>query len=113
MACRIFIQFRTNLVPGDPAQKPIAVAKAACSKLLGRDFDYEKDFIHAQGEILAENARCHALVDCDYRDSEPNLKDITLHCYRVTKEGEGQMSLLETNVHRGQIDVVPWGRHSF
>jgi hypothetical protein len=84
---RIFIQFRTDLVPGEPVEKTLTVAGAACSKLLGRDFDSQKDFLHAQGEIFKEKAKCHVLVDCDYRDSEPNLKDVDLHCYRV-EEGE-------------------------
>jgi hypothetical protein len=83
MALHIFIQFRTDLVPGEPVKKPFTVAAAACSKLLGRDF--QKDFQHAQGEILQENARCHVLINCNYHDSEPDLKNVTLHCYRVIK----------------------------
>jgi hypothetical protein len=85
MACRIFIQFRTNLIPGEPMQKNFVVARAACSIILGREFDHEKDFLHAQGEILNGNARCHVLVDCNYRDVPPKLEDVELHCYRVKK----------------------------
>jgi hypothetical protein len=87
MARRIFIQFRTDLVPGEPVSKLLIVAGAACSKLLGRDFSDQQDFLYAQGEILAERARCHVLIDCDYHDSNPSLKDVDLYCYRVI-EGE-------------------------
>jgi len=58
---------------------------AACSKILGREFDHEKDFLHAQGEILNDSARCHVLIDCNYHDVPPKLEDIELHCYRVKK----------------------------
>ena len=85
MARRIFIQFRTGLVPGEPINKLLDVAGAACSKLLGRDFNDQQDFLHAQGEILAENSRCHVLVDCNYRDSNPILTDVDLYCYRVVE----------------------------
>lgn len=62
MALRIFIKFRPNRVPAPPAEKDLLVATAACSKSRGCEFDFEKDFIHVQGEVLPENARCHVLV---------------------------------------------------
>lgn len=87
MALRIFIKFRTNQVPGPPAEKDLLVATAACLKSLGRDFDFEKDFIHAQGEVLQENARCHVLVDCDFHDSQPDPKKTVIVYYCVTENG--------------------------
>lgn len=56
IALRIFIKFWTNQVPGPPAEKDLLVTKAACLELLGRAFDFKKDFIHAQGEVLQERA---------------------------------------------------------
>lgn len=88
MTRRIFIQFRTDRVPGEPAKKPVVVATAACLISSNRSFDFEKDFLHAQGEILQERARCHVLIDCDYRESEPDLKNADLQCFRVVEEGE-------------------------
>lgn len=83
MALRIFIKFRTDQVPGPPAEKDLLVAAPACSKLLGRAFDFRKDFIHAQGELLQERARCHVLVDCDYHDSEPDPRKAFVRFYRA------------------------------
>ena len=93
MALRIFIKFRTDRVPGPPAEKDLLVAAGACLKLLGRNFDFEKDFIHAQGEVLQEKARCHVLVDCDYHDSQPNPGDATLRFYHVVKD-ESTLSVI-------------------
>jgi hypothetical protein len=87
MTRRIFIQYRTDRVPGEPTKKPVVVATAACLMSLNRRFDFERDFLHTQGEILQERARCHILIDCDYRESEPDLKDADLECFRVV-EGE-------------------------
>ncbi|KAK3176895.1 hypothetical protein OEA41_008221 [Lepraria neglecta] len=111
MALRIFIKFRTDQVPGPSAEKDLLVATAACLELLGRDFNFERDFIHAQGEVLQEKARCHVLIDCDYHDSRPDPKDAVLRFYHVV-EDEATFALKETHVHRGLIDKVPWGRHS-
>lgn len=111
MALRIFIKFRTDQVSGPPAEKDLLVASAACLKLLGRKFDFEKDFIHAQGEVLQERARCHVLIDCDYHDSQPDPRDAVLRFYHAV-EDESTFALKETHVHRGLIDQVPWGRHS-
>lgn len=47
MAIRIFIKFRTDQVPGPSVGKDLVVAKAACSKLLDREIDFGKDFIHS------------------------------------------------------------------
>ena len=93
MALRIFIKFRTDQVPGPPAEKDLLVATAACLKLLGRDFDFEKDFIHAQGEVLQDKARCHVLVDCDYQDSQPDPRDAVLRFYHVV-EDQSTLSVL-------------------
>lgn len=90
MTRRIFIQFRTDRVLGEPTKKPVVVATAACLRSLNRSFDFERDFLHTQGEILKERARCHVLVDCDYRESEPELKNADLQCFRVV-EGEPDM----------------------
>ncbi|KAI4200155.1 MAG: hypothetical protein LQ350_004116 [Teloschistes chrysophthalmus] len=89
MAIRIFIKFRTDQVPGPSAEKDLVVAKAACSKLLDREFGFAKDFIHSQEEIFQEEARCHVLVDCDYHDA-PKLdaKDAVLHFYQVVVDEE-------------------------
>ena len=57
MALRIFIKFRTDQVPGPPVEKDLLVATAACLKLLGHKFDFKRDFIHAQGEVLQEKPR--------------------------------------------------------
>ena len=86
MALRIFIKFRTDQVPGLPAEKDLLIAKAACLELLGRAFDFEKDFIHAQGEVLQERARCHVLIDCNYRDSQPDPKDAIIYFYHVVED---------------------------
>lgn len=111
MALRIFIKFRTDQVPGPPAEKDLLIATAACLKLLGRDFDFEKDFIHAQGEVLQDKARCHVLVDCDYQDSQPDPRDAVLRFYHVV-EDQSTFTLKEIHVHRGLIDQVAWGSHS-
>lgn len=66
-------------------QKNFVVARAACSKILDREFDHEKDFLHAQGEILNDSARCHVLVDCNYHNVPPKLEDVKLYCYQVKK----------------------------
>lgn len=86
MATRIFIKFRTDQVPGLPEEKGILVAKAACSESLGRTFDFEKDFIHAQGEMLQQKARCHVLVDCDYQRSQPDPKNAVVQSYCVVED---------------------------
>lgn len=86
MANRIFIKFRTDHVPGPPPEKDLLVATANCSVLLGRDFDFGKDFIHSQGELLHEKAPYHVLVDCDYHDFQPDTKDTILYYYRVVKD---------------------------
>lgn len=88
-AQRIFVKFRTDQVPAD--RKDFAVATAACSKFLGRDFDFERDFLHAQGEILKDHSRCHILIDCDFRDSQPDLGCIDLVCYQVAPDKEMQL----------------------
>lgn len=44
---------------------------------------FRKDFIHAQGELLQERARCHVLVDCDYHDSEPDPRKVIVRFYRA------------------------------
>ena len=82
MALRIFIKFQTDQVPGPPAEKAL-LAAVACSQSLGRAFDFRKDFIHAQGEVLQERARCHVLVDCDYHDSEPDPRKVLVRFYRA------------------------------
>ena len=87
MALRIFIQFRTDRITGKPEQRAVIVANAACLKVLGRDFDFQKDFLHAQGEILKDMAPCHVLLDCDYHDYQSDLNKADLRCYRVV-EGE-------------------------
>ena len=96
MALRIFIKFRTDQVPGPPAEKDLLVAKAACLNSLGRDFDFGKDFIHAQGEVLQEKARCHVLVDCDYHDTQPDPQNAVVRFYRVV---EDEASLLVLCIH--------------
>jgi len=87
MVLRIFIKFRTDQVPGPSAEKDLLVATEACFKLLNRNFEFAKDFIHAQGELLQEKARCHVLVDCDYHDSQPDPKDAVVRFYRVVGDG--------------------------
>ena len=47
IALRIFIKFRTNQVPGLSVEKDLLIVIAVYLKLLDRDFDFEKDFIHA------------------------------------------------------------------
>lgn len=101
MATRIFIKFRTDEVPGPSAEKDLIVATAACLKLLGREFDFGKDFIHSQGEVLQEKARCHVLVDCDYHDSQPNPKHAVLHFYRAV---EDEATLLVSCVHEKPLE---------
>lgn len=94
MSLRIFVKFRTDQVPGPPTEKDLLVAVAACTKLLGRSFDFKKDFIHSQGEVFLSNARCHVLVDCDFRDSQPDPKNALLHFYKVV-QGEASLSVLQ------------------
>lgn len=95
MSLRIFVKFRTDQVPGPPAEKDILVAATACTKLLGRNFDFKKDFIHSQGEVLLSNARCHVLVDCDFHDSQPDPKNASLHSYKVVQR-EASLSVLQS-----------------
>lgn len=59
--------------------------RVACKKVLGRGFDHSKDFLHAQGEILQENAKCHVLVNCDYNNSQLDPKTTSLKCYSLVK----------------------------
>ena len=66
---------------------------SACLNLLGRDFDFEKDFMHAQGEVLHKKAPCQVLVDCDYRDSQPDPKNAVVRFYRVV-EAEATLLVL-------------------
>ncbi|KAL2063205.1 hypothetical protein VTL71DRAFT_5009 [Oculimacula yallundae] len=109
-AQRIFVKFRTDQVLVD--RKEVVVATAACLKVLGRDFDFKRDFLHAQGEIFKANSRCHILIDCDFGDSQPDLGCTELACYRVAPGNEMRFTLQEELIHRGQIDAVPWGKHS-
>lgn len=46
----------------------------ACSKLLGRKFEFEKDFIN------------DVLVDCNYHDSQPDPKDALIRFYLVVED---------------------------
>lgn len=85
MTLRIFIQFRSDRVPGNQAQKLNAVARAAIAIAFDRAFDHNRDFLHAQGEVYKEGARCHLLLDCDYLDFTPDLVTVPLQCYRVVK----------------------------
>lgn len=103
MALRIFIKFRTDHVPGPPAEKDILVAGLACIQILGRNFDFGKDFIHAQGEILQEKARCHVLVDCDFHDRQPDPKEATVHFYHVI---ESETSLFVVQIPDQLFGVV-------
>lgn len=96
MAIRIFIKFRTDQVPGPSTEKDLLVARAACLETLGREFDFAKDFIHSQGEVLQEKARCHVLVDCDYHESQPDPTNAVLHFYCVVEDGA---TLLVSCVH--------------
>jgi hypothetical protein len=134
MVARIFVKFRSSQIPCEPGKKHKFVADAACSVLMGRDFDFKRDFLHSQGEAYSANALCHVLIDCEYLDTShiSGEKDISLYCYAVEDRTlqDGCMcvprslpvvssfvdmqdrSLRKTHVHRGQIDVVPWGRHS-
>ncbi|KAF1993988.1 hypothetical protein P154DRAFT_527404 [Amniculicola lignicola CBS 123094] len=114
MSVRIFVKFRTRQVLCDPSKKLKSVADAACLALLGREFDYQMDFIHSQGEIYNENSPCHIVIDCDYLHAPQTLKDVQLHCFAVedNRQHSSLLFLRETNVHRGKIDIVPWGRHS-
>ncbi|KAF1958564.1 hypothetical protein CC80DRAFT_14604 [Byssothecium circinans] len=82
MSVRIFVKFRTSQVPCEPGRKVKYVADAACSVLLGRDFDHKKDFLHSQGELYCDNAPCHILIDCEYRHPLAS-KEVPLHCYAV------------------------------
>ena len=59
--------------------------RVACKKVLGRGFDRSKDFLHAQGEVLQENAKCHVLINCDYNNSQLDPKTVSLKCYSVMK----------------------------
>lgn len=88
-AQRIFVKFRTDQVPSD--RKDFAVASAVCSKFLGRDFDFGRDFLHAQGEILQDRSRCHVLIDCNFHDLQPDLGGIDLVCYKVAHDKEMQL----------------------
>ncbi len=54
---------------------------------LGTSWNFRSHFIHAQGEDLQEKARYHVLVDCDYHDSQPDLKDAVVRFYRVLGDG--------------------------
>lgn len=85
MPLRIFIKFRTDQIPGPPAEKDLLVATAACLELLGREFTFEKDFIHTQGELLQDKARCHVLVDCDYHNSPPDPRVALLRFFHVVE----------------------------
>ena len=60
---------------------------------VGRNFDFAKDFIHAQGEVLQAKARCHVLIDCDYHDSQPDPRDAVLRFYHAV-EDESTLSVL-------------------
>ena len=100
MSLRIFIKFRTDQVPGPPAEKDILVAAAACTKLLGRVFDFKQDFVHAQGEILTSNARCHVLVDCNYHSSQPDPKNTSLYFYKVVRKEASLLALQFSNCVR-------------
>ena len=102
MSVRIFIKFRTDQVPGPPAEKDILIAAAACTKLLGRGFDFKQDFIHSQGEILMSNARCHVLVDCDYHDSQPDPKNTSLYLYKVVRK-EASLLVLHCLCFQGVV----------
>ncbi|PVH91659.1 hypothetical protein DM02DRAFT_331499 [Periconia macrospinosa] len=88
---RIFIKFRTNQVPYPAGIKD--VADAACRTALGREFDYQRDFLHSQGEICSANAPCHVLIDCEYHQSA-SPKNVTLHCYAVEDGGRDNGQLL-------------------
>ena len=56
IALRIFIKFRTNQILGPLAEKDLLVTTAAYLKLLDRDFNFKKDFIYVQGEVLQDKA---------------------------------------------------------
>jgi hypothetical protein len=83
MPVRIFVKFRTRQISGDPGRRLMYVANTACYTILGRNFDYQKDFLHSQGEIYKDNAPCHLLIDCECFNSSRTLPGITLHCYAV------------------------------
>lgn len=86
MTFRIFIKFRINQVSKSSTKKIFLVVKATCLKLLSRAFDFEKNFIHAQSEMLQERVRCYVLINCNYRDSRLDLKDAIIHFYHVIKD---------------------------
>ena len=83
MTLRIFIKFRINHVSKSSAEKDLLIVIAIYLKLLDRDFDFKKDFIHAQEEILQDKIRYHVLINYDYHDSQPNLRDTILRFYYV------------------------------
>lgn len=83
MSVRIFIKFRTRQIPCEPDKKLKHVADAACSTLLGRTFDHQKDFLHSQGEIDHIDALCHIVIDCEYHNSSSAPEEVMLYCYAV------------------------------
>lgn len=44
--------------------------------------------------MLQERARCHVLVDCDYRDSEPDLRKVLVRFFRVVVVGDEKALLV-------------------
>lgn len=91
MALRLFTLFRSDQIPGQESYKNpkwLVVAEAICLKVLGRAFDFDRDFLHAQGGLLEEKGRCNVLIDCDYKNSRPDPKDAVVRFYRVVTVDE-------------------------
>ncbi|KAH8730305.1 hypothetical protein GQ44DRAFT_723739 [Phaeosphaeriaceae sp. PMI808] len=93
MPDRILVKFRTGQIPYSRGTKLKYVADAACSALLDRNFDYQRDFLHSRGDIFGENALCHILIDCEYLDYESS-QDIVLHSYDVEDGSSEDAKLL-------------------
>jgi hypothetical protein len=80
MAQRIFIACRSN-------HDPLTVARLACQKQLGREYDPDEDFVRWAGAFdQPQSARkCQVLVDCSaIRNPVPT--EITLSCYSVNTD---------------------------
>ena len=78
MAHRIFITCQSD-------QDPVIVGTLACEALLGRKYEYEKDYIRWVGKFGDERGvtRCQVLIDCNVAERKLSAA-VPLKCYKTT-----------------------------
>ncbi|ROT37868.1 hypothetical protein SODALDRAFT_333627 [Sodiomyces alkalinus F11] len=70
MAIRIHVKCMSDSIPGNPADRRMAMANLICQYKLDRDFDASRDYLRSVGQYAVDRVRCQFLLDIGPRASK-------------------------------------------